>query len=231
MMKHTRLIGALIVVGTAAAMGCAGDRKSDQADNAAPAKPSTSNSSQPAAKPAPPQTQRIVIPAGTNIVASLQTPLATDVNHTGDSFVASTIVPVVVDGRTVIPNGSRIRGVLRNVQDSGRIKGRASMTLAFEEFVGSDGKSHAISATPLTVQAASETSSDVEKIAAGGILGAVIGGIADGSKGAGKGAVIGAGAGTILMLATKGDDVELNAGQRLNIHITSPVDLTLLAQR
>jgi len=227
MMKNTRLLAALIVA-TAAATGCAGDRRTDQAD----ATPAKSVASKPAAaQPALPQTQRIVIPAGTNIVASLQTPLATDVNHTGDSFVASTIVPVVVDGRTVIATGSRIRGVLRDVKDSGRIKGRASMTLAFEEFVDSDGKSHAISATPLTVQAASETSSDVEKIAAGGILGAVIGGIADGSKGAGKGAVIGAGAGTILMLATKGDDVELNAGQRLNIHITSPVDLTLLAQR
>ena len=56
-----------------------------------------------------------------------------------------------------------------------------------------------------------------------------------GSRGGGKGAAIGAGAGagagTILMLATKGDEVELEAGQRLNVQMTSSTSVQVLAQR
>ncbi len=81
------------------------------------------------------------------------------------------------------------------------------------------------------MQAASTTHSDVEKIAAGGILGAIIGGVTKGGKGAAIGAGAGAGAGTILMLATKGDDVELEAGQRLNVQMMSPTSIQVLAQR
>ena len=105
------------------------------------------------------------------------------------------------------------------------------MTLAYQGIVDSEGKTHAISALPLTLQAASATRGDVEKIAAGGVLGAIIGGIAGGGKGAAIGAGAGAGAGTVLMLATKGDEVELEAGQRLNVQMTSSTSIQVLAQR
>jgi hypothetical protein len=124
----------------------------------------------------------MVIPAGTNVVKSLQTRLTTDTNHTGDQFVVTTTEPIVVDGRTVVPGGARINGVLSNVQESGRVKGRAQMTLAFQQIVDSEGKVHAISAHPITLQADSGTGGDAAKIAVGGIIGAVIGGISGGGK-------------------------------------------------
>jgi len=64
-------------------------------------------------------------------------------------------------------------------------------------------------------------------IVGGGALGAIIGGIAGGGKGAAIGAGAGAGAGTILMLATKGEDIELNACHRLNVDTTSPTSIVL----
>jgi len=136
-----------------------------------------------------------------------------------------------VDGKTAVPAGAKIHGVLRDVQASGRIQGRARMTLAYEQMVDSEGKTHAITALPLTLQAASNTRSDLEKVAAGAILGAIIGGIADGGKGAAVGAGAGATAGTIFVLATQGDEVELEAGQRLNIQMTSSTSVLVLAQR
>jgi len=45
------------------------------------------------------------------------------------------------------------------------------------------------------------------------------------------GAGAGAGAGTVLMLATKGDEVELDQGQRLNVHMTSPTSIAIVALR
>ena len=175
--------------------------------------------------------ETLVIPDGTNVVASLNTRLSTKTNHTGDAFVATTTGPIVVGGKTVVPSGAQIHGVLRDVQASGRVSGRARMTLAYQGLVDSEGQTHAISAVPLTLQADSATRGDVEKIAAGGVLGAIIGGIAGGGKGAAIGAGAGAGAGTVLMLATKGDEVELEAGQGLSIQMTSSTSIQVLAQR
>ena len=172
----------------------------------------------------------VVIPAGTSVVASLDTALSTDTNHSGDAFRATTQNAIVVDGKTLVPAGAQIHGVLRDVQASGRVKGRAAMTLAFEQIEDAQGVTHAISAQPLTVQAASGTKGDVEKIAGGGVLGAIVGGIAGGGKGAAIGAGAGAGAGAILMLATKGDDVELASGQRLNVYTTSPTSIVLASK-
>jgi hypothetical protein len=105
------------------------------------------------------------------------------------------------------------------------------MTLAYHEIVDSAGKAHAITAHPLMLQAASETHSDVEKIAAGSILGAVIGGIAGGGKGAAIGAGAGAGVGTVLMLVTEGDEVELNPGQKLYVNITADATFPVVVRR
>lgn len=172
-----------------------------------------------------------VIPAGTSVIASLDTALSTDTNQSGDTFRATTQGPIVVDGRTLVPAGAQVHGVLRDVQASGRIKGRAAMTLAFERIEDAKGTSHAISTQPLTVQADSGTKGDVEKIAIGGALGALVGGITGGGKGAAIGAGAGAGAGTIVMLATKGDDVELPAGQQVNVYTTSPTSIVLVAMK
>jgi outer membrane lipoprotein SlyB len=101
------------------------------------------------------------------------------------------------------------------------------MTLTYATIVDEQGKSHNLSAMPLTLQAASATGDDVEKIAAGTVLGAIIGGVAGGGKGAVIGAGAGAGAGTILMLATKGDDLELSPGQKLAVHMTGPMSVSV----
>ena len=217
MKRLTASLGALILIATAITVGCKNDP-----GNVGSAAAATVQKA---------RYETFVIPDGTQVVASLDTRLTTKTNQTGDSFGATTTEPIVVRGRTVVPAGARIHGVLRDVQASGRVSGRARMTLAYQGIVDSQGKTHTISALPLTLQAASTTRSDVEKIAAGGVLGAIIGGIAGGGKGAAIGAGAGAGAGTVLMLATQGDEVELEAGQRLNIQMTSSTNVQVLAQR
>jgi hypothetical protein len=178
-----------------------------------------------------PRMETLVIPEGTGVIASLDTRLTTETNRSGDSFSAVTTQPIVVDGRVAIPAGARIQGVLQDVRASGRVKGRAQMTLRYQGIVDAQGNSSSISALPLTLQAASSTHDDVEKIAAGGVLGAIVGGIAGGKKGAAIGAGAGAGAGTVLMLATKGDEVVIEPGQKLRIQLTSPASVQVLAQR
>ena len=209
MKRITGSIGIVLLIAAVAAAGC-----KDNAGGSAKARFST-----------------LTVPSGTNVVASLDTRLSTGTNHTGDQFRITTIDPIDVGGRTVVPAGAQIHGKLSDVQASGRTSGRARMTLTYSTIVDSQGKTHVISAQPLTLQAASATQGDVEKIAAGGVLGAIIGGIAGGGKGAAIGAGAGAGAGTILMLATKGDEVELEVGQRLSVRLISAMSVQVLAQR
>ena len=61
-------------------------------------------------------------------------------------------------------------------------------------------------------------------IAAG--VGTAIGAIAGGGSGAAKGAAIGGGAGTGVVLATKGDEVELGPEARIKFTLEKPVEIT-----
>lgn len=238
-MRHSSgPLGIALLLTAAIATGCADKPASDSGRQAAMAEQKQVPAARPPVPPAPrpqppaaPRTETFVIPSGTNVVAVLETSLATDTNHSGDAFQARTINPIVVGGRTVVPAGAMIHGVLRNVEASGKISGRATMTLDFERINDTRGQSHAISAQPLTLRAASNTRGDVEKIAAGGVLGAIIGGVAGGKKGAVIGAGAGVGAGTVIMLATKGEDVELAAGHQMNVAMLTPTSIELLAQR
>jgi outer membrane lipoprotein SlyB len=179
-----------------------------------------------ASNPAPVE-ETLVMPAGTRFLAVLDTKLSTDSNKDGDAFAATTTEAVVVDGRTVAPAGTRIDGVLRDVQASGRIKDRARMTLVFQEMTDAQGKTHSMNALPLTIKAASETHNDAIKIAGGSAAGAVLGALSGKKNGTVIGAAAGAGAGTILVLATKGDDVELDQGLKLYVEMTGPMSFVV----
>jgi hypothetical protein len=220
------LIVALVATAVIAT-GCAdSNSKTTNADGSAAATPVAAKP-----RPEPPRDVTLIIPAGTNVVATLNTRLTTETNTTGDRFEARTIDAITVGGKTVVPAGATVYGVLRDVQSSGKISGRARMTLDFQRIDDTRSNDHAIAAQPLTLQADSNTGSDIEKIAAGGILGAIVGGIAGGKKGALIGAGAGAGAGTIIMLATQGDEIELESGQQLNVYFTSAASIVLVAQR
>ena len=225
MKRITGYIATLILTAAVVVTGCA---RNDTGNDGK----TTQAASVKQVKAAPkPRSETMVIPAGTNVTASLETSLSSKSNQAGDQFRARTTEPVIVDGKTVVPTGAMVHGSLSDVQASGKIKNRARMTLNFQEIEDVRGQMHRISAQPLTLQGESNTKGDVEKIAAGGVLGAIIGGIAGGKKGALIGAGAGAGAGTVIVLATKGDDVVLDPGQKLNIHMTSSTSIVLVAQR
>jgi hypothetical protein len=72
----------------------------------------------------------VTVPAGTAIHVRLDHSLATNQNGPGEAFAATVVSPVVVNGETVIPEGSKAEGVVLDSRASGRLKGRAYMTLA-----------------------------------------------------------------------------------------------------
>jgi hypothetical protein len=118
--------------------------------------------------------------------------------------------PIVVGGVTAIPAGAEVRGAVRGVQSSGKVKGRASLELVFDELI-TGGKTYPVNAR-FARTAASTTTDDAKKIGIPAAGGAIIGAIVGGKKGAAIGAAAGGGAGTAVVLTTPGKEIELEAG-------------------
>src|SRR5713226_6843892 len=67
----------------------------------------------------------VVVPAGTAIHVRLNQSLATNQNGSGETFGATLASPVTVNGKTVIPEGAPVKGMVVDSRPSGRLKGHA----------------------------------------------------------------------------------------------------------
>jgi len=171
-----------------------------------------------------PSTPKITIPEGTKLRIALIDGVSTTKSSPGDQFLASVADPIVVDGKTIVERGTKVRGRVTDVTESGRVKGRASIRLILTEMI-QDGKETPISTKPYVAVAENTKKRDATVIGGGTGVGALIGGIAGGGKGAAIGAAVGAGAGTGTVLATKGKDLHYPPETRLSFTLSSSVSM------
>ena len=164
----------------------------------------------------------VTIPSGTLLQLTLNTSVASDTSQVEDAVAAELTNAVMVGGRTALPSGALVAGVVRSVDSSGRVKGRARLALDFTS-VTSGGRRYAMSAEHFSRQASATKGEDAAKIGIGAGAGAVIGGLLGGKKGAAEGAAVGGGAGTGLVLATKGEEVRLASGTDVSIPLAAPL--------
>jgi len=179
----------------------------------------------PAVLPPLAQFREVTVPAGTEISAELVTSLDTSSTRTGDVVEATVNEPIAVDGETVIPKGSHLHGDVTAAEQSGKVKGRASLSVKFDSLTveGHDGTYPV--ALVLNRVAPSSKGDDAKKIGIPAAGGAIIGGILGGKKGALIGVAIGAGAGTAAVLTTSGKEVELPAGSMLHLTLKAPLEI------
>jgi hypothetical protein len=171
-------------------------------------------------KPAP----RITIPAGTRFPVTLIDGVSSNQSSAGDQFMASLTAPVVIDGKTVLAKGTKVRGRVVDANESGRVKGRASIQLKLTDIVRDNGNI-AISTKTFSAVAQPTKKRDAAIIGGGAGLGAAIGAIAGGGKGAAIGAAVGGGAGTGTVLATKGKEIHYGPETRLTFTLAQPVEI------
>jgi hypothetical protein len=132
---------------------------------------------------------------------------------------------ITVDGVPAIPSGSIVSGVVSGARPSGKVKGRASLELRFDQLTA-HGQTHELDAR-FARTAPSAKESDIKKIGIPAVGGAVVGGIIGGGKGAAIGAAAGGGAGTAMVLTSAGPDVtvaegtvlSLTAGRLIIVHV------------
>jgi hypothetical protein len=175
----------------------------------------------------PPMPATEVLPDGTPIQVRLDQAISSKQNQDGDMFKATLEDDLVVDGKLVAPQGSKVVGRLSNVKASGKVQGRATLSVALTSIeVGQEV--YGIRTNTLVFEAQGTGKADATKVGIGTGIGALIGAIAGGGKGAAIGGAIGAGAGTGVVLATSGKEVEFGVEQLFSFQLDQKVEMQVV---
>jgi hypothetical protein len=178
----------------------------------------------PPVEPPPLATFReVTLPAGTSLALEIQTPIDTGTSEAGSPVQARLTESVSLDGIEVVPAGSPVTGRLSSVESAGKVKGRASVVVTFEQLTAHD-ETYPISAR-FSVVAPASKDEDVRWIGIPAAGGAVLGAILGGRKGAAVGAAIGGGAGAAAVLLTPGDEVRIREGARVQVALDDPIEV------
>jgi hypothetical protein len=154
---------------------------------------------------------------------------AVDTKHTKteNEFETTLVDAITVDGRTLARPGATVVGVVVNADQGGRVKGKASLTLALSRVLLSSGRYLSIQTNTVSQQAKSGTKKNMLRTGLMAGAGAAVGAIAGGGKGAAIGAGVGGGAGVATNLATRGPAAEIPPGTVLSFTTARPASVTL----
>lgn len=174
------------------------------------------------------------IPNGTQLTAVLQNEVNTRASQAGDRFTMEVTSPAQY-------SGSIIEGRVAQAERSGRLSGRANLSLEFDTIRLNNGQSYRFAGLIESVRAANgetvsinnegtvrdgnQTTRTATRAGIGGALGAIIGAIAGGGSGAAIGAAVGAGAGAGSVLIQGRDNIELGTGSEFSITASAPNNL------
>lgn len=180
------------------------------------------------------------IPAGTEMRATLDTPLSTKTSKPGDRFTATVTQPVQGSSGVVIPTGARVEGEVAEAEQGKTlpaVRGRGKLNLRFRDIVLPNGQTIPLVATLVSVnntsgkqthkadnegqvQSGTQGKDVAKDVGIGAGVGTVAGLIFGGPL---KGLAIGALAGGGYVLATNGKDVNLPAETGLVIRLDQSV--------
>jgi hypothetical protein len=174
----------------------------------------------------PPAPVTLTIPAGTTIAVAVDQSLSSATSHTGDSFTATVVEPIMVGGKVAVPRDSRVSGTVVNAVSSGRLSKPGELSVKLDSF-NANGSTYNISTTPISMKGGSHKNRDLAIIGGSSAGGALIGGLLGHGKGAAIGALAGAGGGTAGAMLTGKKDVSIASESRLNFALTQSVTVTL----
>jgi hypothetical protein len=166
----------------------------------------------------------VLLPERTAIHVTLDQALASNQSRPGDHFDATVSEPVVVGGKTVIPQGAHAEGLVVDARQSGRLMGRARLQLALQT-VEVNGQSYDVQTLSHPRIGRDHKIRNWEWIGGGAGGGALIGALAGGGTGALIGGPVGAGAGVTVALLTGRKDIKLGAETPLRFELSEPVTI------
>jgi len=178
-----------------------------------------------------------IIGNGTRLTARLDSNISTRASQPGDRFTMTVRSPYQYSGAV-------IEGHVAQATNSGRLSGRANVSLEFDSIRMPDGRTYSFAGTvdsvrPLngesvsvdnegTVRDRNQTTKAVTRAGVGAVIGAIIGAVAGGGEGAAIGATVGAGAGAGTVLIQGRDNIELAQGSEFMITASAPLGAGLI---
>jgi hypothetical protein len=174
------------------------------------------------------------IPQGTHVLLRMVNSITTRTASEGAQVYLRTDSPLVAGSQVVVPVGAYVQGTVAQIKRSGRVKGRAELSIRLDTLTLPDGQvlkfAPHLSAVDAgesdqkvvgendRVQQGSDVGRDAARIAILAGSGASIGGLAAQTvRGAGIGAGAGAAVGVAAALLTRGREVELRQGATLDV--------------
>lgn len=174
-----------------------------------------------------PGTSTVLVPSGTNLRVRLNNDLSSKDSRVGDRFTTTVINPARYENATVT-------GHVSSIKKSGTVKGRTTMTLAFDSIEMSEGRRAPLRGQVTRiydkdsgrvdeegrVESGSRGKQAIKRGGIGAAAGAIIGGIAGGGKGAAIGLILG-GAGGAGSLAVQGSkELKLESGTEMLVRVS-----------
>lgn len=185
----------------------------------------------------------MTVPAGTQVLLTLKSPIDTKNARPGDGVYCQTNFPVTQDNVVVIPAGTYVKGEIAEVRRAGRVKGRAEVLFHFNSLIFPSGytvdlpgalksepgaQNSTVSDDEGTVKANSQKGKDTATVAKTAATGAVVGTVASRTaKGAGIGGLAGAAVGLGQVLVTRGQDVRIDQGASLEMILQRPLTVEI----
>jgi hypothetical protein len=186
-----------------------------------------------------------VVPSGTKLPIIMDSAIDSDTSQEGDEFAARTSEDLTIDGATVVPAGSVIKGRIARINAPRHLNRTGSIGLKFDTITTPDNHQIALQATLVARGGVVHARRGVKDIAmetgmvtAPMVLGAGIGAIAGGmnsggssSIGLGSGLLIGVGVGAaigvIVLCAKKGKKVDMRPGDELKIELAEDLRMPM----
>ena len=171
--------------------------------------------------------ETFTIPADSVLGLELEQTVSSETSQLEDRVDARVTRDVKVDGTTVIPAGSRVRGAVTRVENGGRFKDRGRIEIRFHTLVLADGDTQSIVTDSLFREGENVGRKSSARIGASAAGGAIIGAIFGGQKGAAIGAAAGAGAGSAVTATQNPSEARFRAGSVVTVRLTAPVSITV----
>jgi hypothetical protein len=168
----------------------------------------------------------------------LISPLHTTSSTPGSGVYLETAFPVVANGRVVIPEHTRVMGVVADERRPGRVQGRPRLQLRFTQLILPDNRELSVVGNLQSLPGSNKNRTNVEgmlepvdqidadvyamvKTTGAGLL---IGSLSHaGLAGVGYGALIGGGVGLAKVLFTRGNEISLPVGTRVEMVLQHPL--------
>jgi hypothetical protein len=157
--------------------------------------------------------------SGTEISVQLSERLSSKTARLEDIVSASIFRPVRAEGVLALPAGTRVRGVVVDVEPAQRPSKGGRLEILFDR-IDLDGERLDFRGRVTSIDQGSDTGKTAGKAGLGAVIGGVLGTILGGGKGAIVGVIVG---GTGAVVGTKGDEVELPAGTVLTVRLEEPL--------